>query len=198
MRTLIEIENRCGLGATVLSALLDAREIDDSRLDALYAAKDIARQFRRDVKLCAVSSQQRFAQRRLHGAKGDGVDRRAVPRAQAGAHMIGPDRLGERDLLLGQGKQGFGVALPEWTGLLHPSQQFETDSSSGDRRVDNQRVVETRGFDGRLQRLIEKGAKLVDLALGQSHAGGHRMPAPLDRQAHFDRAPHGGSKVDAT
>ena len=102
----------------------------------------------------------------MQGAKGDGVDRRAVARTQTGAHMIGPNRLSECDLLLRQSKQGFGVALPEWTSLLHPSQQFETDSSSGDCRIDNQRIVETRGVDGRRQRLIEKGAKVVDFARG--------------------------------
>jgi hypothetical protein len=198
MRARAEIENRCGPGATVLSASLNAREVDDSRLDALYAPKDIARQFRGDVKLRPVPPQERFAQRRMQGAKGDRVDRRAVPRTQTGAHMIGPNRLSESDLLLRQSKQGLGVALPEWTSLLHPSQQFETDPSSGDCRIDDQRVVETRGLDGRRQRLIEKGAKVVDLVTGQSHAGGHRMAATLDRQAQIDGAAHRRAEVDAT
>jgi hypothetical protein len=177
---------------------LNPRDIHNSRLDALNAAKDIARESGRDVKLSAVSTEQRVAERRMRGAEGDGVDRRAVARAQTGANMISADGLSERDPLLGQSKHWFRIALAEWPGLLDTAQKLETNASPGERGVDDQRIVEASGLDGSFERLIEKSAKIVEPIARQSHAGGHGVPAAFDRQAQIDGAPHRRSKIDIT
>jgi hypothetical protein len=177
---------------------LNPREIDDSGLDALDSAKNIAGQFGGDMERRAVPSKERLAERRACDAKGDGVDRRAVARTQTGAHMIGSDSLSECDLLFGQGEQGLRIALTERPRPFEPSQQFETDPSPGERGVDDKRVVATGGLDGGFERLVEKDAKLVEAVARQRHAGGHGVSAAFRREAKIDGAPHRLTKVDAT
>lgn len=180
------------------AASLNAGEIDDSRFNALYAAKNIGGQFRRDMKRRAVPFEKRRAERRTRRAEGDGVDRRAVARAQSGAHMIGADDLCECDLLLGQDEHRLRIALSEWSRPLDPSQQIETDPSSREGGVEDERVFAPGDLDGRFEGLIEKDAKIVEPIARERHAGGHGVSAALDRESQIDGAPHRRAKIDTT
>ena len=83
----------------------------------------------------------------------------APSRERKRARTDPPRPSSECHLLLGKSKQRLGIALPEWTSLLHPPHQFERDAASGDRRIDHQRVVETRGVDRSRERIIQKARK---------------------------------------
>jgi len=141
------------------------------------------------MKRRAVRFEKRLAERRTRGAEGDGVDRRAVARAQAGANMIGADSLSECDLLFGQGKQGLRIALAEWPRPFDSPQQIETDSSPGKGGVDDKRVVKPSDLDGSFEGLVEKDAKVVEPIASQRNAGGHGVPAALNGEPQIDGAP---------
>jgi hypothetical protein len=191
-----QIEKECGSGATPWS--LNPGGIHNARFNALNAAKDIAGESRRDVKLRAVAFKQRLAERRMRGAEGNCIDHRAIARTQARAHMIRADGLSECDLLLRESKYRFRISLSEGSCSLDSSQKVETHAAPGKRGVEDQRIVESGRLDGRFERLIEKGAKVFHPITRESYAGRHGMPPAFDRKAKINGAPHRRAKIDAT
>ncbi len=115
------------------------------------------------MKALAAPAEQRVAERPAHRAKGDGLDRGPVARPQAGPDMAFSDDHGLDQPLFGKGEDWLRVTLPIWAGAFHPAQEIEGHPARGDRGVDHQRVRVARGLDGPSQRLVQKGAKVVEL-----------------------------------
>ncbi len=140
--------------------------------------------------------EQQFTERRSQGAKGDGLETRAVTGGNGAAHMVGARRIGIEHPMGGKDKQRRRVRLPVRPCLFQQFDQVEGGTRGRQGAVNKQDPVAGSG-NGVMQFGIEKKAQRLQVLDPDGKPRRHGVAAALLDQAHVQGLAHRAAEINA-